>query len=312
MSLNNFLPILGVTMGDPLGIGPEIICKALPKFKDQARFKIFGDAALLSALSGFEFIPVTQGLELKHLDGKKAGAAAVAYLEAAMNEWDRGGIQGLVTAPISKAHVQAAGFPFPGHTEYLAERTKTKRFAMMMAGPKLRVTLVTIHQPLREIPSSITLDKIVDTIEITYKNLINLFGIARPRLAVCGLNPHGGEAGLLGTEDRMIIAPAIAAAREKGYACEGPAVPDAVFHEAYEGKWDAVVAMYHDQGLIPFKLVHFWEGVNVTLGLPLVRTSPDHGTAFDIAGKDIADSRSMEAAIRMAINFLSLPAAGRP
>jgi 4-hydroxythreonine-4-phosphate dehydrogenase len=291
-------------MGDPMGIGPEIILKALPKFKEQARFKIFGDPVLLGGLRVGEVLPVTKGLDPKTLDAKKAGAASVAYLNAAMDAYDRGEIQGLVTGPISKAHVQSAGFPFPGHTEYLADRTGSKRFAMMMAGPKLRVTLVTIHQPLREIASSITLDKILNIIEITYKNLIELFGLEKPRLAVCGLNPHGGEAGLLGTEDQEIIAPAIAAARRKGYGCEGPCVPDAVFHEAYEGKWDGVVAMYHDQGLIPFKLVHFWEGVNVTLGLPLVRTSPDHGTAFDIAGKGIADSRSMEAAVKMAIEMV--------
>jgi 4-hydroxythreonine-4-phosphate dehydrogenase len=295
---------LGITMGDPLGIGAEIILKALPKFKNQAQFKVFGDSRLLADLRDCEVITVTPGLDPKSLNAKQAGAASVQYLEAAMDAYDRGEVQGLVTAPISKAHVQAAGFPFPGHTEYLAHRSKSPRFAMMMAGPKLKVTLVTIHRPLKEISSSITLENILNTIDITNKNLINLFGIAHPRVAVCGLNPHAGEAGLLGTEEREVIAPAIAAARRKGYACEGPCVPDAVFHEAYEGKWDAVVAMYHDQGLIPFKLVHFWEGVNVTLGLPLVRTSPDHGTAFDIAGKGVADSRSMEAAVRMAIEMV--------
>lgn len=289
-------------MGDPMGIGPEVIGKALPKFKGQANFKVFGDTALAAALPEGMLLPVTHGPS-PTWDPKSAGAASVAFLEAAMEAYDRGEIEGLVTAPISKAHVQAAGFPFPGHTEFLAHHTGTQRFAMMMAGPRLRVTLVTIHRPLQEIPSSITLEKIIETIEITYQSLKRLFKISRPRIAVCGLNPHAGEGGLMGREEIEIISPAIAAARDRGYECDGPAVPDAVFHEAYEGKYDAVVAMYHDQGLIPFKLVHFWEGVNVTLGLPLVRTSPDHGTAFDIAGKGLADSRSMEAAIRMAIEM---------
>ena len=297
-------PCLGITMGDPLGIGPEIILKALPKYRAQIDFRVFGDSRLLAGLPPEELIEITQLPSQPAPSAREAGAAAVAYLEAAMEAHARGEIQGLVTAPISKAHVQLAGFPFPGHTEYLAAKTGTEKFAMMMAGDKLRVTLVTIHRPLVEIPSSITLTNILKTIEITYQSLKNLFGIAKPRVAVCALNPHAGEGGLLGTEEKKVIAPAIAAAREKGYACEGPRVPDAVFYEAYRGQWDAVVCMYHDQGLIPFKMIHFQDGVNVTLGLPLVRTSPDHGTAFDIAGKGLAESTSMESAIELAIDLV--------
>lgn len=295
---------LGITMGDPLGIGAEIILKALPKFRDQVRFKVFGDRNLLSGISSPELFPIKNPKPEIIFSPTSAGAASVAYLDAAMEAWRRKEIDALVTAPISKAHVKLAGFPFPGHTEYLAHQTKTDKFVMMMAGPKLRVTLVTIHEPLQKVSSLLTQEKIIDTIEITFRGLQERFEIRQPRLAVCGLNPHAGEEGHLGGEEISLIGPAIAAAREKGYPCQGPKVPDAVFHEAFEGKWDAVVCMYHDQGLIPFKMIHFQDGVNVTLGLPLIRTSPDHGTAFDIAGKGIADSSSMEAAIEMAIQMI--------
>jgi len=291
---------LGITMGDPLGIGAEITLKALPKFRNHISFQVFGDPALLPGLPAGELVSVATPKSGTRYSETEAGAASVAYLDRAMEAWRRGEIQGLVTAPISKSHVQAAGFPFPGHTEYLAAQTHTEKFVMMMAGPRLRVTLVTIHEPLSKVPSLLSREKIVTTVGITHQELRRKFRIAEPRIAVCGLNPHAGESGILGREEIEVIAPALEEARRQGYACSGPSVPDAVFHEAYEGRWDAVVCMYHDQGLIPFKMVHFQDGVNVTLGLPLVRTSPDHGTAFDIAGKGVADSSSMEAAIRLA------------
>jgi 4-hydroxythreonine-4-phosphate dehydrogenase len=298
-------PILGITMGDPQGIGAEIILKALPDFRKQAEFKVFGDAVLLSGLEGQELQSLTEFASVKGLTARDAGAAAVGYLEAAMAAFERGEIEGLVTAPISKDHVAEAGFSFPGHTEYLAHKTGVKDFLMMMAGPRLKVTLVTIHEPLSSVSSKLNLNNIAKVIEITYQSLKTLFGIPRPRVAVCGLNPHGGEQGRMGREEIEIIAPAIAQAAQKGYPSEGPKVPDAVFHEAYEGGWDAVVCMYHDQGLIPFKMIHFADGVNVTLGLPLVRTSPDHGTAFDIAGKGVADPSSMKAAISLALELMA-------
>lgn len=291
---------IGITMGDPLGIGAEITRKALPKFRDKFSFKVFGDAELLPDLAAGELVAISTSKVGKVYSTQEAGQASVAYLDRAMQAWRAGEIDALVTAPISKTHVQAAGFPFPGHTEYLAAQTQTEKFVMMMAGPRLRVTLVTIHEPLSRVPQLLTLEKIVATIEVTCRSLRERFRIREPKVAVCGLNPHAGENGLLGKEEIEIIAPAIAEAARRGFPCSGPKVPDAVFHEAYEGTWDAVVCMYHDQGLIPFKMIHFQDGVNVTLGLPLVRTSPDHGTAFDIAGKGIADSSSMEAAIRLA------------
>jgi 4-hydroxythreonine-4-phosphate dehydrogenase len=291
---------IGITMGDPLGIGAELIQKALPSFRKQFCFKVFGDPALLADLPPGELVPVTVAAPGAGHDAESAGRASVAYLDRAMEAWQAGEIRALVTAPISKSHVKAAGFPFPGHTEYLAARTGREKFVMMMAGPRLRVSLVTIHEPIARVPKLLTAERILTTIEITHQALRERFHIATPRLAVCGLNPHAGEEGILGREEIEIIGPALETARRRGFACSGPGVPDAVFHEAYEGKWDAVVCMYHDQGLIPFKMIHFRDGVNVTLGLPLVRTSPDHGTAFDIAGRGIADSSSFEAAIRMA------------
>lgn len=297
-------PSIGITMGDPLGIGPEIILKSIGKFRSQASFQVFGDPDLLADLPKDELRAVTSKRGSSRWTALEAGGASVAYLEGAMAAYQAGEIQALVTAPISKEHVQQAGFPFPGHTEYLGHKTGTKNFTMMMAGPRLRVTLVTIHTPLSQVSAQLSVEKIVETIQLSYQSLKEQFALAGPRLAVCGLNPHAGEAGLLGREEIEIIKPAIEAANEKGYACHGPQVPDAVFHEAYEGKWDGVVCMYHDQGLIPFKMIHFNEGVNLTLGLPLVRTSPDHGTAFDIAGKGMADSSSMEAAIDLAIKLV--------
>lgn len=294
---------LGLTMGDPLGIGAEVILKALPKFRDRCNFKVFGDAVLLDALPAEELVALSQGWDTKPT-ALQAGQASVTYLEAAMAAWKRGEIQGLITAPISKEHVLKAGFSHPGHTEYLAVATDAKNFQMMMVGPKLRVSLVTIHEPLAQISGSLTEEKITRAIGLTYQGLRDQFGIPKPRVAVAGLNPHAGEAGHLGREEIEIIAPAIEAAQAKGWDCSGPLVPDAVFHEAYSGKWDAVVCMYHDQGLIPFKMLHFDTGVNLTLGLPLIRTSPDHGTAMDIAGQGIADSGSMEAAIGLCLELV--------
>lgn len=299
---------LGITLGDPLGIGAEITTKALNDFSSAADFQIFGDVGALAKIKQehpqIQTHPTSELGDLQKLNSWQAGAVSVAALEGAMAAFHRGEICGLVTAPISKAHVQEAGFAFPGHTEYLAHATQTKDFVMMMAGPKLRVTLTTIHCPLAAVPSQLTQEKIVQTIRLTYQALKQDFRIENPRVAVCGLNPHAGEQGLLGSEEKEIIAPTIAKANQAGFPCEGPKVPDAVFHEAYQGRWDAVVCQYHDQGLIPFKMIHFDEGVNVTLGLPLVRTSPDHGTAFDIAGQNKADPTSMKAAIELAIDLV--------
>jgi 4-hydroxythreonine-4-phosphate dehydrogenase len=205
----------------------------------------------------------------------------------------------LATAPITKELLHRAGYPFVGQTELLAHLSRTKRFAMMLAGGPLRVALVTTHAPLREVAKLITARKIIEVVELSHE-ICRRFGIKRPRIAVAGLNPHAGEGGLLGDEEGRIIAPAVKRAKRHGIVVSGPHSADTLFYRAAHGQFDAVVAMYHDQGLAPLKLIAFDNGVNLTLGLPFVRTSPDHGTAPDIAGKGIARPDGMIAAINMA------------
>ena len=217
-----------------------------------------------------------------------------------------GAVSGLVTAPIAKAPLYEAGFQFPGHTEFLGELTASANYQgargpiMMLAGEGLRTTLVTVHEPLSKVGGLLSVDKIVNAGMVTAQALRSDFGIEAPRLAVAGFNPHAGEDGSIGREDVEIIAPAVAALRELGIDAKGPTPADSLFHEAARAKFDAVVCMYHDQALIPVKMLDFWGGVNLTLGLPIVRTSPDHGTAFDIAGRGLARPDSLVAAIRMA------------
>ncbi len=278
---------IGITQGDPRGIGAEIIEKALAdsRLKNLAEFVVYQD----------KLSPSCSEIE--------AGHAVIGLLSRAVEDALAGKIDALVTAPITKKSLEAAGYPWPGHTEFLAEKTGGHKVVMMMASPRLKVSLVTIHLPLREVPKKITEEKIIDTVKITYQSLQKFWGMKSPRLAVCGLNPHAGEEGLLGDEEIRLIGPALEKIRKMGIGVDGPCVPDAVFHQAHEGNYDAVICMYHDQGLIPFKMLHFCDGVNVTLGLPIIRTSPDHGTAFDIVGKNVADPSSMKAAIELAIEM---------
>jgi 4-hydroxythreonine-4-phosphate dehydrogenase len=212
-------------------------------------------------------------------------------------------ISAVVTCPISKALMHQAGHAYEGHTQLIASLTKCSDYVMMLAGKKLRVALVTIHCALKEVPSLLSEKKVLRTIRITARALERDFGISRPLVAVTALNPHAGEEGLFGTEEDQMIRPAIRKAKTEGYRVEGPFPADSLFCKAAGGEFDAVVSMYHDQGLIPLKLLHFSDAVNVTLGLPIVRTSVDHGTAYDIAGKDLADPRSLKAAIRMAVQM---------
>jgi 4-hydroxythreonine-4-phosphate dehydrogenase len=209
-------------------------------------------------------------------------------------------ISAVVTCPISKALMQQAGHAYEGHTQLIASLTRSKDYVMMLAGKKLRVALVTIHCALKEVPSLLSKEKVLRTIRITARALERDFGISRPLLAVTALNPHAGEEGLFGAEEDQIIRPAIRKAKAEGHRVEGPFPADSLFYRAAGGEFDAVVSMYHDQGLIPLKLLHFSDAVNVTLGLPIIRTSVDHGTAYDIAGKDMADPSSLKAAIEMA------------
>jgi 4-hydroxythreonine-4-phosphate dehydrogenase len=226
------------------------------------------------------------------------------YIEEAVRLVGEDTCSAIVTCPISKTSLHQAGYPYPGHTEMLAALTQTQTVRMMMAGPRLRVVLVTIHVALQRVSGLLSEAEIKECIRTTCNALKRDFGIVRPRIAVCGLNPHAGEQGMFGDEEQRLIAPAIAGFGEDAEVT-GPWPPDTVFHKAAAGGFDAVVAMYHDQGLIPFKLIHFADGVNVTLGLPLVRTSVDHGTAYDIAGTNQADPTSLQAALAMAHSIVS-------
>jgi 4-hydroxythreonine-4-phosphate dehydrogenase len=270
-------PIIGITLGDPAGIGPEVVAKALRSGRLDRRFEydIIGD-------------PRT-----------KRRADAVDWVVEGAKRCLRGELAALATGPITKDLLRQAGYPFVGQTELLAEISHTKRFAMMLAGGPLRVALVTIHEPLRKVPKLITARKIIEVIELS-DQICRRFGIRRPRIAVAGLNPHAGEGGLLGSEEQRIIAPAVRRAARRGILARGPLSADTLFYRAAHGEFDVVVAMYHDQGLGPLKLIAFDNGVNLTLGLPFVRTSPDHGTAPDIAGKGVARPGGMIAAINMA------------
>ncbi len=328
------LPIIAITMGDPCGIGPEIIIKALqsPEVAEICVPVVIGDRLALeralsvcgSALKISEIATVedartvTEGsiplLALSHLaEGEMAyGAPSVAagdavyrYICHAASLCLDGRVSAMTTAPISKESMHRAGHDYPGHTELLAELCGTDNFVMMLAGDLLRVSLVTIHEALADVPRFVTFDQVLKTIRITAEGVARLTGKVAPKLAVLALNPHCGEGGKFGTQETEIIIPAIRAARREGIDAEGPLSADTLFHFARQGGYDGVVAMYHDQGLIPLKMLHFDDAVNITLGLPIVRTSVDHGTAYNLAGTGKASESSLLAAIRMAAGMVS-------
>ena len=304
-------PIL-ITMGEPAGIGPEVALGAFAALGGKIGshpLKLVGDADIFAAQKA---AVIATSARVQAAPGKPASANARAVIEAieiAVQACRDGEAAAIVTAPIHKAVLAGAGFGFPGHTEFLASLTGARRAVMMLASDKLRVVPLVIHVPLAMVPGLITSARIEETAEIMLAALKRDFGIASPRLTVSGLNPHAGEDGVLGGEEEAIIAPAIAALKAKGHRVIGPLSADTLFHDEARKQYDAVLTMYHDQGLIPIKTLSFWDGVNVTLGLPIVRTSPDHGTAFDIAGTGKADSRSMIAAIRMAAEMADRRAA---
>lgn len=313
---------IGITAGDINGIGLETALKALHgvSWPADQRAVLIGDHGIITrqcralrlpppprwdpAMSKTPDDPVVAWdpwpeLKLTWQPGRidrDASRAAVEWIKFGTHACIDGTLDALVTAPISKEGIQAAGFKYPGHTEMLAELTGTRRFAMMLFGGPLRVVLATRHIPLADVPASITKKLVKETVRITSEGL-RWMGLKRGRIAVCGLNPHAGEGGNIGREETTVIAPAVRELRKAGIDVHGPLPGDTVFHEAAAGTYDAVVAMYHDQGLAPLKLIAFDSGVNLTLGLPIVRTSPDHGTAFGIAGKNKANPSSMAEAI---------------
>lgn len=314
-------------MGCPVGIGPEIILKYFAEISGQSDSPVVvGDVGALNWCAeqlnlsadilpwqpGDEikpgtvpvFTPAGLTLEVDRLSwgrpDRQTGRAMAAYIKSAVRLLQQGEADAMTTCPIAKSSLNAAGFDYPGHTEMLADLCQSKEYGMMLAGSRLRVTLVTIHVGLNRVAGLLTREKITAMIMATDRALRRDFALKSPRLAVAALNPHAGEEGMFGDEEIKIIKPAIVEAREAGSDVSGPFPPDTVFVKAVAGRFDAVVCMYHDQGLIPFKLIHFSNGVNVTFGLPVVRTSVDHGTAYDIAGQGIADPASLAAAVNMA------------
>ncbi len=327
------LPIIAITMGDPCGIGPEIIVKALqrPEIGTICVPLVIGDRLALERAvllcestleleeiktvedarsAGEQRIPRLAVSHLAEADigygapSRAAGDAAYRFICHAAHLCLDGQVSAIVTAPINKKAMHKAGHDYPGHTELLAELCGTDNFVMMLAGDVLRVSLVTIHEALADVPRLITFEQVLKTIRITAEGVARLTGKEVPKLAVLALNPHCGEAGKFGAEEMEIIEPAVKAARQEGLDVEGPLSADTLFHFAQQGAYDGVVAMYHDQGLIPLKMLHFYDGVNITLGLPIIRTSVDHGTAYNLAGSGKASEKSLLAAIRMAVDMV--------
>jgi 4-hydroxythreonine-4-phosphate dehydrogenase len=316
---------LAITMGDPAGVGPEIIIKAInsSEVRNHCYPLVIGDAHIMEEALSLLKLPIrlriikspdesrpsaktiefiNTGMIKKFIKNKptaEGGKSCVSYIKKAVEFALSKQVDGIVTAPISKESLKMAGFKWPGHTEMLADLTNTKDYAMMLVGGPLRVILVTIHTALKNVPDLITKHRVLKTIRLA-KKTCDMLNIKNPRIAVAGLNPHAGEAGIFGDEEIRKIIPAVKEAQKEGINVSGPYPPDTVFHKAYKGDVDIVVCMYHDQGLIPLKMLAFDKGVNVTIGLPFVRTSPDHGTAYDIAWKGIANPSSMIEAIKVA------------
>lgn len=323
-------PVLAITMGDPSGIGPEVVLKALAHAEvyERSRPLVVGDRRILERAAGwvgqtpdFEVV-VEPGagsyrpgtvtlLDLENAPpaecpvgelSAKSGGAAVDYVFRGCDLALAGAVDAVVTAPLNKASMHLAGHLYPGHTELLTERTGAKKVSMLLIGPNLRIVHVSTHVALTEAIRRVTPERVGEVIQIAHEACQSL-GIERPRIAVAGLNPHASEGGLFGDEEATRIEPAIRAARERGLDVSDPQPPDTVFLAATKGAYDIVVAQYHDQGHIPMKLLAFDSGVNVSYGLPIIRTSVDHGTAFDIAGKGIARESSMLAAIDVAVQM---------
>ncbi len=333
------LPTIGITMGDPAGIGAEVITKALAddSLRERANFVIYGmNEPIIYAADLAELIPFW--IRMPHTDvariyapgsaawaGAKviiadfdelpfearlprqpkasAGRASMAFLDEAINDARTGRIDALVTGPINKTAWEMAAFPFAGHTELLAARCNARQVTMMFAGGPLKVALASIHLPLFELRNKFTIGLVFQPIDLLHHALRDWFGLPQPQIAVAALNPHAGENGRFGDEEARVIEPAIEMARHAGINAAGPFPADTLFLRAAQGEFDGVVAMYHDQALIPVKLLAFDRAVNLTLGLPIIRTSPDHGTAYDIAGRNMADPGSMKAAIKLGVEL---------
>jgi len=328
MSRSKRLPVLGLTMGDPAGIGPEVVAKAcamsevrrvcqplvigsLPVMERTVRslrlsLRVVGVSGHGDAIGRRGIIPVFDPLERPlgrfrmGAVSKQTGAASVAFIMKAVRLAQLGCLDAIVTGPINKKAINLAGYNYPGHTEMLADLTKSKESGMMILGGPLKIMFVTTHVAVKRLPASLTIERIGKAIRLAHKALREYFDVRKPKIGVAAFNPHAGEHGLFGNEERTTIAPACARARAKGINASDPLPADTLFGKAARGAYDGVVAMYHDQGLIPLKLLAFGRCVNLTIGLPIIRTSVDHGTAYDIAGKGVADPGSMIEAISLA------------
>lgn len=327
--------VVGITMGDPTGIGPEVIIKSLVDRSIRSRIVpiVFGDKGVLTRvaedigikvrireLASIEnirqieiddreiYVRSISNLKMTRLrygrPDRNCGRAMVNYIKEAVEAWKQGIIEALVTAPINKEIINEAGYRYGGHTEMIAELTGAKEFTMMFVSKNFKVSLVTIHLPLKDVSMKITPHRIYKVGLLSWKTLREFFGIKNPRIGVCGLNPHAGEGGMFGDEEKDMIYPAIVSMKAIGIDAEGPLSPDTAFWRAYRKEFDVIVAMYHDQGIIPVKLLDFDNAVNITIGVPIVRTSPAHGTAYNIAGKGMADPSSMKAAINLAVDMV--------
>jgi 4-hydroxythreonine-4-phosphate dehydrogenase len=331
--------VIGITMGDPAGIGPEVVVKALadPQIRREAKFVVFGMNEQLSyAADRAEIEPFWGRHQHEKISrdyphtvmvadyddysvppwirgpNKVSGEASIRFCLDAIDAAKAGIIDAMVTAPISKTSWQMADAPWPGHTEMLADRCKSPRKVMMFVAGPLKLALATIHEALFEVRHIFTIGRVYEPIDLLNTSLQEYFGMANPRIGVAALNPHAGEEGQFGDEETRIITPAIMMAREVGINAYGPYPADTLFLKAIKGEFDGVVAMYHDQGMIPVKLLAFEDAVNVTIGIPIIRTSPAHGTAFDIAGRNVANASSMKQAIKVAIMMARTKKSRRP
>jgi 4-hydroxythreonine-4-phosphate dehydrogenase len=310
---------IGITLGCPAGIGPEVILKSLKHFQEKfpevlSSLLIIGDARVIEQRAKWlgikiplevEILSLTE-IEVKPGEPSVEGFKAMGlFVQKAIDLAKEGKIKAIVTGPISKEGLEKVGIKYKGHTEWLAQELGAKDFVMSFYGERLKVSLVTTHIPLKEVPEKITADKVFTTAKLSFEFLLKL-KVLNPKIALCGINPHAGEGGLIGEEEKTVLKEAITLCQKAGLPVYGPYPADSLFFWAYQGRYDLVVAMYHDQGLASFKLIHFEDGVNITLGLPVIRTSPCHGTAYDIATKGVANPSSFIQAIHLAYKLTQL------